>query len=259
MGRRSEYENELNPIEERLVEIIASSDFRGMRFVDIVKFAEKAGISKATTARHLNQMVKKGIVRKDGFYGLAKEAIHWKHAQRSLFSVLSMHLFDDVLEDASSSKLADDEFTKLFTNRIGVLAMYTMLVGLSKANRSPEEAGKWIEEAFGTLIQKDGWRICLNRQIFGGPVRLRRPIQLKQPVTPEIIIEEGAIFVKLPSAIEPGLAAKVLKELPRISDKRLEKLKDSLRKLYPSEVRLLEEASNRIKEAAVISKAEVRK
>jgi len=259
MGRRSELENELKPIEERLVEIIASSGFGGMRFVDIVRFAEKAGISKATVARYLNQMVDRGIVRKDGFYGLAMEAIHWRHAQRSLFSVLSMHLFDDILEEASSGKLADEEFTRLFTSRIGVLAMYTMLVGLSKANRSPEEAGKWIEEAFGTLVQKDGWRICLNRQIFGGRVRLRSSIKLKQPVTPEIIIEEGAIFVKLPSAIEPGLAAKVLKELPPIPKRRLEGLRGSLEKLYPSEVKLLEEASSRIKEAAVISKAEVRK
>ncbi len=170
-----------------------------------------------------------------------------------------MHLFDDVLEDASSGKLADEEFTRLFTNRIGVLAMYTMLVGLSKANRSPEEAGKWIEEAFGTLVQKDGWRICLNRQIFGGRVRLRRPIKLKQPVAPEIIIEEGAIFVKLPSAIEPGLAAKVLRELQPIPDERLEELKGSLRKLYPSEIKLLEEALSGITEAAEISKSEVRK
>ncbi len=230
-----------------------------MRFSEIVKFGEKAGISKATVARHLNQMVEKGIARKDGFYRLTMEAVHWKHAQRSLFSVLAMHLFDDVLEDASSGKLADEEFTRLFTNRIGVLAMYTMLVGLSKANRSPEEAGKWIEEAFGTLVQKDGWRICLNRQIFGGRVRLRRPIKLKQPVAPEIIIEEGAIFVKLPSAIEPGLAAKVLRELQPIPDERLEELKGSLRKLYPSEIKLLEEALSGITEAAEISKSEVRK
>jgi len=46
------------------------------------------------------------------------------------------------------------------------------------------------EEGFGTLIQKDGWRICLNRQIFGKPVPLKRPITLKKPVMPEITVDE---------------------------------------------------------------------
>jgi DNA-binding Lrp family transcriptional regulator len=259
MERRSSLENELTPIDEMLVEIIASSDFRGMSFSNIVKFAEKVGISKATVARHLNRMATKGIVKKDGSYKLAMEAIHWKHAQRSLFSVLSMHLFDDIVEDASSGKLADKDFTRSFVNKVGVLAMYTMLVGFSMAKRNPEEAGRWIEEAFGTLIQKDGWRMCLNRQIFRGPVRLKRTIKLKQPVAPEIIVGEGAIFVKLPSAIEPGLAAEVFKELPPIRKERLEELKDSLRSLYPSEVNLLEEALRLIEKAAAMSEREVRK
>ena len=36
LGRRSDLENELSPIEEKLVEVIASSDVRGMRFADVV-------------------------------------------------------------------------------------------------------------------------------------------------------------------------------------------------------------------------------
>jgi len=254
MGRRSDYENELNPIEEKLTEIIASSDFRGIKFAEIVKIAEKHGISRATTARYLNRMTKKGIVRKDSAYRLAMEAVHWRHAQRSLFSVLAMHLFDDIYEKASSGKLTDKEFAKLFSSKIGVLAMYTMLVGLSKAERNPEEGGKWIEEAFGTLIQKDGWRVCLNRQIFGGPIRLQHPIKLEQPIAPEIIVEEGTIYVKLPRAIEPGLAIKVLKGLPPIPKKRLEELKAALAELYPNEVKILDGVLNQIKEAARISK-----
>jgi DNA-binding transcriptional regulator YhcF (GntR family) len=245
--------------EEKLVEIIASADYRGMKFVEIVKFAEKEGISRATVARHLPNMVKKGILKKhDGLYKLAMEAIHWKHAQRCLFSVLAMHLFDDILEEASTGKLSDKEFTKLFTNRIGVLAMFTLLTGLSLAKLDPEEAGKWIEEAFGTLIQKDGWRVCLNRQIFGKPVPLRRKIMLKQPVRPEITIEDGAIYVRLPVAIEPGFSGRVLKELPKIPDERIKELKNSLKTLYPEEVDLLDVILNQIKEAAEISRKEVK-
>lgn len=249
-----------NITEEKLVEILASADYRGMRFSEVVRLAEKEGISRATVARHLSSMVERGILKKqDGFYKLAMEAVHWKHAQRCLFSVLSMHLFDDILEDASTGKLSDEEFTKSFTSKIGVLAMYTMLTGISKVKHNPGEAGRWVEEAFGTLIQKDGWRICLNRQIFGEPVPLRRKITLKQPVRPEITMEDGAIYVRLPAAIEPGLAGKVLDELPKIPDERLEELKSSLKSLYPKELELLEELSNLIKEASEESRMEVRK
>lgn len=258
MGRRSDLKNELNPICERLVEIIASSEYRGIRFADIVVFAGKSGISRSTVARYIKTMVKKGIIKKEGGgYRLAMEAIQWKHTQRSLFSVLAMHIFDDVLEKASSKDLTDEEFTKKFTSKVGALAMYTILVGLSKAQSSPDEAGKWIEEAFGTLIQKNGWRICLNRQIFGGPISLKTPINLKQPVAPEIKIEDGVIYIKLPASIEPGLTSKVLKELPIIPKNRLESLKATLKKLYPNEIELLDNILNQIREASRLSRIEV--
>lgn len=254
LGRRSDLEHELNPIEEKLVEVVASSDVRGMRFADVVLLAEKAGISKATVARYLSTLVKRGIVKKDRVYKLSMEAVHWKHAQRSLFSVLSMHIFNDILDAVSQGKLDDEEFTRLFTGKIGALAMYTFLRGLSVAERDPEEAGKWIEEAFGTLVQKYGWRVCLNRQIFGGPTRLRHPITLERLPVPEIIIEEETIYVKLPSTVEPGLAARVLKELPSIPVDKIVALKASLKKLYPKEVKLLDNAMYEIEEAAKVSR-----
>jgi len=259
LGRRSDLENELRPIDEKLVEIIAGSELQGMRFADIVRQAEKAGISRVTVARYLTKLVDRGVVKREDlggkkvYYKLAMEAIHGKHVQRSLFSVLSMHLFNEVLEGASTGELTDEEFTRLFTERIGALAMYTMLTGLAKAGEDPGEAGRWIEEAFGTLVQKDGWRICMNRQIFGQPVALRHPITLKKPVVPEIRVEEGTIYVKLPEAIEPGLTARVLKELPQIPEDRLKELKAALEKLYPREVEILDQALSQIKEAAQIS------
>lgn len=254
MGRRTDFEDEFRPIEEKLVEIVASSDYRGLRFGDVVRFAEKAGISRPSVARHLNALVKKGVLKKDGVYRLAMEAINWKHAQRSLFSVLAMHLFDELFEKTGQGKVSDEEFTRLFTTKIGALAMYTMLVGLSKAEKHPEEGGKWIEEAFGTLVQKDGWRSCFNRQVFRGTVPLKSVIRLGEPLTPEIMVENETIYVRPPSAIQPGLAGRVLKELPQIPSGRLDLLKECLKKLYPSETELLEDALNKINDAVAASK-----
>jgi hypothetical protein len=129
-----------------------------------------------------------------------------------------------------------------------------MLVGLSKANMHSKEGGKWIEETFGTLIQKDGWRSCLNHQVFKEIVKLTNSIRLGEPLTPEITVEDGTIYIRLPSAIQPGLAGKVLKELPPIPDGRLDLLKGCLKKLYPSETELLEDALNKINAAVSASK-----
>ncbi len=254
MGRRSEMESEDRPIEEKIVEIVASSDYRGLRFADVVQIAEKAGISRATVARYLNDMVGRGILKKDGAYRLAMEAISWKHAQRSVFSVLAMHLFDDLFEQTGRGGMSDEEFIRLFTGRIGLLALYTLLVGLEKAEKHPMEGGRWVEEAFGTLIQKDGWRACLNRQVFGGIVKLKSSIRLEQPLTPEIIVDGETIYVKPPSAIQPGLAGKVFKELPPIPKDQLNLLKTCLKRLYPDEVKLLDDVSVMIDKAAAQGK-----
>jgi predicted transcriptional regulator len=262
LGRRIA---ELTSVEEVMIEILAGSTLRGRTFAEIVRRADKRDISRATVARYLLKMIKNGLVKKElyeknkTYYKLAKEAISTKHARRSLFSILAMHLFDDILGDASKGKLKDDEFTRLFINKIGVLAMYTLLQGFSRSNIDPIDAGKWIEDAFGTLEQKYGWRICLNRQIFGKPVPLRHEITLKHPVMPEIIIEEGTIYVKLPDAIEPGLVARLLRELPPIPKDRSEQLKASLKKLYPKETEMLDIVSHQIEEAASISTMVVNK
>lgn len=255
MGRRG---GEPRPVEEILLEILAGSEW-GMTFTDIVAQASRRArpISRSTVARSLSKLVHKEIVKKESFgakrafYKLTIEAIDKKHVQRSLFSILSMHLFNDILERASIGKLSDEEFTRLFTARIGVLAMYTLVTGLSIAVKDPEEAGRWIEEGFGTLIQKDGWRICLNRQIFGKPVPLKRPITLKKPVMPEITVEEGVIRVRLPAAIERGLAARILREIPQIPENRLRELKASLEKFYPKETELLNQVTSLIQKGAI--------
>lgn len=265
MGRRSELEEEKYPIEESLLDIIASAKLDGLRYSEIIRKAEEKNISRATAARYLKKMVEKGVIKierlgkKKTFYKLTIQAIYRGHVQRNLFSILSMALFDDVLDGASSGKFSDEAFADVFTKRIGVLAMYTLLTGLYMARESPEEAGKWIEEAFGTLIQKDGWRVCINRQIFGKPVRLRHPITLKKPVVPEITIEEDVIYVRLPEAIEPGLTARVLKEMPEIPNERLNSLKKSLEKTFLEEVKILDQVFSQIMDAAKVSAKEVKK
>ena len=255
MGRRTKWEEERRPTDEKLVEIVSRADYRGVRFGDIVYFAGQEGISRAAVARHLDTLVDDGILKKDGGYKLAKESINWRHAQMSVFSILSMHLFDDVFERAGQRNITDEEFVKLFTSRVGVLALYTMLVGLEKASKNgSREGGKWIEEAFGTLTQKDGWRSCLVRQVFGGVVKLKAPIRLGEPLMPEIIVEDDTIYVRPPSAIQTGFAGKVLGELPKIPEDRLDLLRTCLKKLYPSEIELLDDAVSKINMAVSTSK-----
>jgi len=247
--------NEFHPIEEKLVEIVARSDYRGIRFGDIVNLADKEGIPRPTVARYLKTLVASGILKKDGTYKLAMEAIKWKHAQRSLFSVLAMHVFDDIFEKSGQGILSDKEFTELFINRVGVLALFTILEGFNKTSENkPEEGGKWIEDAFGTLIQKDGWRMCVSRQIFGEIVTLKGAIKLDTPLRPEIELADGTLYVRPPSAIKPGLAGKVLKELPPIPKERLNLLKTCLKSLYPIETEVLDAALDLISNAADQSK-----
>jgi hypothetical protein len=247
-------ENELNPIEEKLVEIIASSDARGIRFTEIVALAKKESHSRASVARSLSSLCKRKIIKKNGVYRLSMEAIHWKHAQRSLFSTLAMHIFNKVVEDASKKSLSDDEFTKVFAEKIGTLAMFVILHGLSKAKTNSIEGGKWLEQAFGTLPQKYGWRVCVNRQIFGGPTSLANPVLLEKLPIPEIIVEDDVIYVKPPSTIEPGITARILDQLQPIPKKRLDDLYASLTKLFPKEVSMLNEVLRQINEASKISR-----
>jgi hypothetical protein len=256
MGRRTDWETESHPVEEKLVEIVSRADYKGVRFGDIVDLAKDEGISRPSVARYLSTLVKKGILKKDGGYRLAMEAINWKHAQRSVFSVLSMHLFDDIFEKAGQGVLSNSEFVELFTRRVGILALYTILVGLEKAFKNgPKEGGRWIEEAFGTLIQKDGWRMCVDRQVFGEIVTLKTPIRLEQPLRPKIEVEDGTIYVRSPEAIKRGLAGQVLKELSKpIPPDRLELLKKCLKDVYPAETEVLDDAINLIMTTAAQSR-----
>jgi hypothetical protein len=94
----------------------------------------------------------------------------------------------------------------------------------------------------------------LNRQIFPGIAELKSSIRLEQPLAPEIVVDGETIYVKPPSAIQPGLAGKVLKELPSFPVNRLNSLRDCLKNLYPKEIELLDNILSLIEDAAMQSK-----
>jgi hypothetical protein len=70
---------------------------------------------------------------------------------------------------------------------------------------------------------------------------------------PEITVEEGVIRVRLPAAIERGLAARILREIPQIPENRLKELRASLEKFYPKETELLNQVTSLIQKAGAIS------
>ena len=249
-------ENERKTAEEIIIEILSKAEYQGLKYGEIVEHAKQEHLSPRTVDRYLKALVQKGFIKKNGAYRLAVEAITQKNAQRTLFSVLAMHLFDELHEKTGQGSLKDEEFIDLFTRRLGILALYTFLVGMEKATgNQPEEGGRWIEQGFGTLTQKNGWRSCVNRQVHGGVVQLREPIRLGEPLRPEVFVEDGTVYVRLPTAVQKGLAGKVFKQLPKpVPRERVNLLKECLKRLYPAETAILDDAMNKISEAVAVSK-----
>ena len=211
-----------------------------LRFTELLK---KAGLSKPVLNAHLKRMQKEGKIRRikqrkrRPQYELVAGAMKHGYIRRILFSVLSTQVFNDVFEATSSGAWSDEEFVERLSKKIGVVAIFVLYVGLSIGREDPEEGGKWIEEAFGTLIQKYAWRRCFLRQILEGPYDLNPPVMLQEPVSPEFSGE----LVKLPEAFVPGLTARILSNLPEVSQDKMEAFKHSLEEVYPKEMEKLNE------------------
>ncbi|MCW4019965.1 MAG: winged helix-turn-helix transcriptional regulator, partial [Candidatus Bathyarchaeota archaeon] len=120
--------------EKTILQTLMSASNQQLRWSDLL---QKTELSKRTLSLSLKDLQRKGLVKRfvdshakeyppPVYYKLAIEALHMEHTQRGLFSILSMHLFNDILEGVSTGTLTDEEFTRLFTSRIGVLAMYTL-------------------------------------------------------------------------------------------------------------------------------------
>jgi len=223
--------------EEKIIHALGGKE---LRFTELQK---KTGLSKPVLSAHLKRMQKEGKIKRIKLrnrrphYRLIAGALKHGHIRRTLFSVLSTQMFNDVFEATNSGAWSNEEFVRRLSKKIGALAIFVLHVGLSIGREDPEEGGKWIEEAFGTLIQKYAWRRCFFRQILGGPYDLKHPVVLQEPVTPEFSGE----LVKLPEAFVSGLTAKILSNLPEVSQNKMESFKRSLEEVYPEEMEKLNE------------------
>jgi hypothetical protein len=126
-------------------------------------------------------------------------------------------------------------FIHRFNEKVGLLELAVLYIGLSIGRKDPEEGGRWIEDAFGTLIQKYAWRRCFFRQIMGGEYDLKHPVLLEEPVT----LEFKGKLVGLPGAFVPDVTAKILLEMPEVPEDKLEGFRLSLEEAYPEDMKKL--------------------
>lgn len=208
------------------------------RFLELLKMTD---LSKPVLNNHLHRMQKEGKVKrikqkkKRPTYKLVAGALEHGYIKRILFSVLSTQLFNDVFEATGTREWTDKEFIHRFNEKVGLLELAVLYIGLSIGRKDPEEGGRWIEEAFGTLIQKYAWRRCFFRQIMGGKYELKRPVLLEEPVT----VEFKDKLVRLPEAFVPKVTAKILLELPEVSRDKMERFRLSLEESYPEDMKKL--------------------
>ncbi|MHA2408069.1 MAG: helix-turn-helix domain-containing protein [Candidatus Ranarchaeia archaeon] len=221
--------------EEKIINALGGEE---RRFNELLKMT---GLSKPVLNNHLHRMQKEGKVKKikqekrRSRYKLIAGTVEHGHVKRILFSVLSTQIFNDVFEATGNRSWADKEFIHRFSEKVGLLELAVLYIGLSLGREDPVEGGRWIEEAFGTLIQKYAWRRCFFRQILKGEYELKHPVLLKEPVTLELQDK----LVRLPEAFGPKVTEKFLRELPEVSEEKLEQFKISLEKAYPDDMKKL--------------------
>ena len=225
--------------EEKIICALSS----GPKTVGQIK--KEAGLSRTTIYDVLKALREKGIVKKDGELWVLGDSIplEYDYAQRVVFSCLSTHIFHQLYDRAG--KISDEEFLESFIKKIGLVAVVALLVGLDIGREHPEEGGRWIEEGIGTLIQVYAWRVCLLRQLLGGPYKLRGVIDLKEPVKADITKEKLLI---IPAALEKGLTGAILKVLPEIPENRLRKIWRVLRNISRGDVDKLRHGLRVVKE-----------
>lgn len=205
--------------EEKIVNALAGEE---RRFEQLLK---NTGLSRPVLNQHLQRMQKEGKLKKgEGGYVLLTGGLECGYIKRGVFSVLSTQLFNDLFEATGTGKLSDKEFIQKFNQKVGLLESFILYLGLTVGKNDPAEGGKWIEDGFGTLIQKYAWRRCFSRQIMGGEYDLKKPVHLKGSVN----IEVKGRLVTLPGAYVPNVTEEILANMPEISKDRLESFKRSL-------------------------------
>ena len=221
--------------EEKIINALGGEE---RRFIELLKMT---GLSKPVLNNHLHRMQKEGKVKKikqkkgRSLYKLVAGALEHGYIKRILFSVLSTQVFNDVFDATGTREWTDKEFIHRFNEKVGLLELTVLYIGLSIGRKDPEEGGRWIEEAFGTLIQKYAWRRCFFRQIMGGEYELKHPVLLEEPVT----LEFKGKLVGLPGAFVPDVTAKILREMPEMPRDKLEGFRLSLEEAYPEDMKKL--------------------
>jgi DNA-binding transcriptional ArsR family regulator len=218
--------------EEKIVNCLAKEE---VRFKDLLGCT---GLSRPVLTQHLKRMENARKIKKgENGYVLMVGRLEHGYIRRTVFSVLSTQLFNGLFEATASGKLSDKEFIQKFNEKVGLLESFILYLGLTMRKQDPAEGGKWIEEGFGTLIQKYAWRRCFSRQIMGGEYDLIKPVRLKGSVNLEVKGE----LITLPGAYVPGVTEEILRNMPEISKDRLECFKRSLEDAYPEEMKKLNE------------------
>ena len=216
--------------EEKIISALAEGE---IRFEQLLK---TTGLSRPVLNQHLKRMQKEGKLKKgEGGYVLLIGGLECGYIKRGVFSVLSTQLFNDLFDATVSGKISDKEFIETFNQKVGLLESFILFLGLKISKKDPAEGGKWIEEGFGTLIQKYAWRRCFSRHIMGGEYDLKKPVHLKGSVN----IEVKGKLITLPGAYVSNVTEEILANMPEISEDRLESFKRSLEEAYPEEMKKL--------------------
>ena len=216
--------------EEKIISALARGEKR------FNQLQRATGLSKPVLNQHLKRMKKEGKLKDDASgYVLYTGGLEQGYIKRGVFSVLSTQLFNDLFEATGTGKLSDKEFIEKFNEKVGLLESFILYLGLTMRKQDPAEGGKWIEEGFGTLIQKYAWRRCFSRQIMRGEYDLIEPVRLKGSVNLEVKGE----LITLPGAYVSGVTEEILRNMPEISKDRLECFKRSLEDAYPEEMKTL--------------------
>lgn len=214
---------------------------------------KESGLGKGPFVKGLNELLKRKVVSYSvdstkrpaiRYYELNRIPVYSERGRRSLFSMFSMEIFDDLDKVVRNRSHPDREVLKRFCEKIGLLALYTFLLGLSV--KEPEEADKWIKEGFTTVAQKFQILSMLIGRICYGPMKFEKPVDIKETVrrAVEWHKDEG-IYISYTTVedlfLNPTLMELVMKHLP---NGRIEELKNTLRELYPQDIELLDRLSS---------------
>lgn len=187
----------------------------GMRWRDLLK---ETGLGKGTLSRNLNKMLESGEVvhvinRRSrplmGRYVLRIKAL----VNTSPISIIlenfihsAYNLWYKPIWDASTDETIDDHaFLEMFTKRIGIAAVFILLEAMKI--KDIEDTDLWLTESFATPFQRRKWVSLLIKRMLS-----KLDLEIKINIKNE---------------------NEIAKMVPHLSDKQIDDMKASLKKIYP--------------------------